>query len=144
MTRSMTPNPSSERVGEENMASQSKPVLAPKSAMGEAVPSVPVRTPVGAREQLAADALRLWGADAQLAMMVEECAEFIQAVMHYRRGRVDAAYVAQEVADVRIMMDQAAWLFGADTCAEAERHKRTRLYARLETSELKRAQGGAP
>lgn len=51
-----------------------------------------------------------WGEDAQLNVLMEECAELIQAVSKYKRyphemstrGRA----LAEEIADVEIMIDQ--------------------------------------
>lgn len=98
----------------------------------------PERAPFPGRESVAADALRLWGEAAQLDMMIEECAEFIQAVQHYKRGRVTAEAVASEIADVRLMMDQAAWMFGPDLCADLHRQKLVRLTARIDVAEARR------
>ena len=89
------------------------------------------------RQDVAADALRLWGQDAQLDMMIEECAEFIQAVQHYKRGRVGADAVASEIADVRLMMDQAAHMFGEDLCRDLHRQKLIRLTTRIDAAEAR-------
>ncbi len=96
------------------------------------------QTPLTTAEETASAAVRLWGGDAQLDMMIEECAELIQAVSHYRRGRADAVTVAREIADVRLMLDQAAFMFGADLCAAAQDEKAERLRARIRASEARR------
>lgn len=56
-------------------------------------------------------AARLWGADAQMLMLVEECAELAQAVLHLRRGRINKEILAGELADVQIMIEQAMEMF---------------------------------
>jgi NTP pyrophosphatase (non-canonical NTP hydrolase) len=56
---------------------------------------------------LALAALEKWGLEAQLRQLQEECAELIAAVNHLLRGRDGAVFsVAEEMADVRIVLDQ--------------------------------------
>lgn len=45
----------------------------------------------------------LWGKDAQLDMVIEELAEAIVAVQHYRRGRKKKSEVLDELADVYVV-----------------------------------------
>jgi len=64
----------------------------------------------GAGGELPADVLALalerWGTQAQVLMMVEEAAELVVALLHYRRGRATVEQVAEEIADVWIMAHQ--------------------------------------
>ena len=57
-------------------------------------------------QQLCAKAIDKWGARAQLLMVAEECSELAVAVLHYERGRDDVGHVAEEVADVELMLEQ--------------------------------------
>lgn len=51
-------------------------------------------------------AMKQWGIDTQLDMLVEECSELILAIQHMKRGRCGWNEVAEEIADVRIMTSQ--------------------------------------
>jgi len=57
-------------------------------------------------QQLCARAIEKWGAQAQLLMVAEECSELAVAVLHYERGRGDAGHIAEEMADVELMLEQ--------------------------------------
>lgn len=66
------------------------------------------------------EALNQWGMDAQINMAIEEMAELISALEHYRRLKkwghhATAEDVADEVADVEIMMEQLKFMFGFDS-----------------------------
>jgi NTP pyrophosphatase (non-canonical NTP hydrolase) len=56
--------------------------------------------------------------------VVEECAELIVAVRHMQRGRNTVNQLADEIADVQIMLDQAALLVGP---AIVEKHRKAKL-----------------
>jgi len=58
--------------------------------------------------------LEKWGEDAQYDQAVEECAELIIALKHFRRGKIDAQKVIDELADVTLMLGQLSWMFGED------------------------------
>lgn len=45
-------------------------------------------------------------------MVSEECAELINALCKYKRGRVTDSDVITEIADVMIMCEQMAYYFG--------------------------------
>lgn len=51
-------------------------------------------------------ARKVFGHEAMIDSLVEECAELIQAIMHLRRGRCDAEKVSEEMADVFLMINQ--------------------------------------
>lgn len=59
-------------------------------------------------------ALNMWGIDPQLNMFIEEAAEAIQAVQHYRRDRCDMDTVCGELADLQIMLEQMKIVYGTD------------------------------
>jgi NTP pyrophosphatase (non-canonical NTP hydrolase) len=90
------------------------------------------------RQDLAADALRLWGHTAQIDMMIEECGELIVALQHFKRGRATNIEVASEIADVTLMLDQAALMFDRVLVGEQITEKVKRLFVRLETAERQR------
>lgn len=91
------------------------------------------------------EALRLWGAQSQVAMVIEECAELIQAVTHWQRGRATAAQVLSEIADVRIVSEQARLIVGAsdDQVAQHVLAKLIRLESRLEAHQERLRQQAA-
>ncbi len=68
-----------------------------------------------------------WGVDAQYDQAVEECAELIAALKHYRRGKVDQQTVIAELADVSLMLGQLCWMFGQEQVDAAIRSKRAKL-----------------
>lgn len=65
------------------------------------------------REEICKDAIDLWGIDAQLDMVVEECSELIKAICKYKRSshkEMDSLHIAEEHADVLIMLDQLSYI----------------------------------
>ena len=54
----------------------------------------------------AAEAIRLWGMEAQTATFIEEMGEFLQAWNKLRRGRITEDEYVSEIADVYIMIQQ--------------------------------------
>lgn len=71
-------------------------------------------------------ALSRYGAQAQIVMVFEEMAELQDVLCKFLRGRVDGdtlANIAEELADVGIMLDQVA---------EQRAHKVRRLRERME------------
>lgn len=77
--------------------------------------------------------INLWGVEAQIGMAVEECGEFLSALSKWRRGRVSAEEVGEEVADILLMMCQMTKLFGGDYFVQATMNaKMQRLIERIE------------
>jgi NTP pyrophosphatase (non-canonical NTP hydrolase) len=76
--------------------------------------------------------LRKWGEEAQYDQAVEECAELIATLKHLRRGRVDVTAVAEELADVYLMVGQLTYMLGEDRVAAAVERKLDRLRALLD------------
>lgn len=64
-------------------------------------------------------AMDLWGAESQLGMLAEESAELAAASMHLCRGRAAEAEVAEESADVEIMLAQIRLLPGMSEAIDA-------------------------
>lgn len=77
-------------------------------------------------------ALRMWGRAAQWRMLQEECGELIAAINQLDRRRISVDDVAEELADVAIMLGQAAEIVGIERCREAKARKLARLEQRLE------------
>lgn len=83
-------------------------------------------------------AVQAWGVEAQLGMLMEECAELIQAANKVlRKGEnSDWRHLAQEMADVEIMIEQlktATDWQNLEQIAKTEKHdKLLRLKALLE------------
>jgi len=71
--------------------------------------------------------LQKWGAEAQYDQAVEECAELIATLKHLRRGRVDETAVADELADVFLMVGQLVFMLGEERVAAAIDRKILRL-----------------
>ena len=83
------------------------------SDLGERDPDH-VRSPAQeALAQYGRDALAAYGWEAQAGMVAEECGELIVALSQYRRGRVGLAAVAEEAADVAIMLASVEAHLGA-------------------------------
>lgn len=77
-------------------------------------------------------AMKQYGVDAQLDMLVEECAELIEAIQHMKRNRCGWNEVAEEMADVRVMINQFHTLDKVSNMIYIkEREKLERLEERL-------------
>ncbi len=72
-------------------------------------------------------ALQRWGEDAQFDQAVEECAELITALKHYRRGRVSQEAIVAELADVALMVGQLSYMLGESKVEEAIERKVEKL-----------------
>jgi NTP pyrophosphatase (non-canonical NTP hydrolase) len=75
--------------------------------------------------------LEKWGAEAQYDQAVEECAELIAVLKHFRRGKVGEAEVVSELADVVLMVGQLAYMFGEEKIEEAVEEKLRKLHQLL-------------
>lgn len=76
-------------------------------------------------------ALATFGAEHQRIMCMEECAELIDALAKYDRGRAGAMDVITELADVSIMVEQMAILFGKEEYRKEKERKLKRLQERI-------------
>lgn len=73
--------------------------------------------------------LKTWGGEAQVLCLLEEMAELQDALCKHKRGRRTLEDIAEEIADVEIMLDQMKLLFHIEKEAEAQR---ARKIARVE------------
>lgn len=79
--------------------------------------------------------LNKWGEQAQYDQAVEECAELITALKHYRRNKIDRKTLIAELADVTLMIGQLTWMFGVDEVEQAVADKLDKLNRLLQTEE---------
>ena len=90
------------------------------------------------RERILRDAVRTWGRDAQMLMMVEEMSELTKEICKFYRTTDDesasavAGNIREEMADVQIMLDQMKIMFGR--VEPMMRAKLDRLEKRLEAA----------
>lgn len=78
-------------------------------------------------------ALDTYGYDLQIAMVFEEMSELQKELCKYLRGKYSPASIAEEIADVEIMLEQMKMLFCcADDVRNERRHKIERLKERLD------------
>lgn len=84
-----------------------------------------------------ADAIELWGEQAQIDMMIEEMAELTHALCKLKRAKYAdvprqrvlelAGHVLEELADVQIMINQMTVLFGTEPFNVVYRQKVKRM-----------------
>lgn len=82
--------------------------------------------------EVCAQALAKWGAPGQVDCLLEEMAELQKEVIKNRRGRDNVEAIAEEVADVEIMLHQLKLMFGIQPQVDAYKlQKLERLKTRL-------------
>ena len=74
-------------------------------------------------------ALSTYGAEAQTLMVMEEMAELQKELCKHARGRENRAQIAEEIADLQIMLEQMAMLHD---CAELVEGYKAQKLDRLE------------
>ena len=85
------------------------------------------------REEIYSVALNVWGAHAQGLMAVEEMSELTQALSKHFRGKTDLVNIVEEIADVRIMLEQLEMMFDCSAAVQgALDYKIERLQERLD------------
>ena len=73
-------------------------------------------------------ALMRWGLDDQVMMAMGECGELIAALnRYYNQRRGELSEVAEEIADVEIMMGQMRLLVGSEEVDKIKQRKLGRL-----------------
>lgn len=77
-------------------------------------------------------ALEKWGLEAQYDQTIEECAELIAALKHFKRDKVDEEQIVSELADVTLMIGQLTWMFGEERVREAVALKLEKLAGLLD------------
>lgn len=86
------------------------------------------------RSKLYQATLDKWGEEAQYDQAIEECAELIASLKHYKRGKVGEAEIISELADVTLMLGQLTWMFGAEKIEAAIEYKLKKLQNLMEES----------
>lgn len=74
-----------------------------------------------ANQKIYKKAIEKWGEDLQISMVFEEMAELQKELCKNLRGRDNKLEIAEEVADVEIMLEQLKIIFNIDEAAR--RHK---------------------
>lgn len=83
-------------------------------------------------ERLYRRALEAWGADAQTLMVLEEMSELQKELCKHQRGRDNRQDIAEEIADVLIMLDQMIVLHNIERAVDSYKvYKLERLEKRL-------------
>ena len=72
-----------------------------------------------------------WGINPQVMMVIEETGEMLNAIAKYDRGRATEKDVVTELADVWILMEQMAVLFGWDDFQAEKERKLERIKENL-------------
>lgn len=84
------------------------------------------------RHELLNTALDTYGAEKQTLKLAEEVGELLKELSKNAWGADNRAHIAEEIADVRIMLDQMEILHGVEyLCYEYEKAKLHRLAKRL-------------
>ena len=84
------------------------------------------------KQELYRTAIRTWGKEGQIDMFHEEVGELLSALNKYKRGRVKAEEVITEIADVQIMVEQLAEMFGTINVRHEKLRKLSRLAIRVQ------------
>jgi NTP pyrophosphatase (non-canonical NTP hydrolase) len=79
--------------------------------------------------------LAKWGEEAQYDQAVEECAELIAALKHFKRDKVGQEHVIDELADVALMVGQLSFMLGEERVQQAIEKKLAKLQNLLEKAE---------
>lgn len=80
------------------------------------------------------EALQRWGVNTQMVIAIEECSELTHEITKYLRGR--PSNLAEEIADVKIMLRQLEFVAGEDNVAHYVDEKIYRLQERLGRTDI--------
>lgn len=81
-------------------------------------------------------AIKTYGEESQLWMVIEEMSELAKEICKYKRGMNNPETIAEEIADVQIMLEQAKIIFGnSRRVNEMIEYKLNRLQSRLDKGE---------
>lgn len=84
------------------------------------------------RKKVYQAALRKWGVDLQTMMAVEEMSELTKEICKIKRGKMDLDALADEIADVTIMLEQLREIYGLnDAVCDHMDAKILRLHSRV-------------
>ena len=88
------------------------------------------------KEEIYAKAIAVYGHQAQMNMVTEECAELIHVLNKYRRGIASAYDVHAEIVDVEIMLGQLKLMLPLNDRELITKYKLERLERYLEIASL--------
>lgn len=84
------------------------------------------------RDEILKNALQHYGANSQRIVAIEEMSELTKELCKVFRGSENSAHIAEEIADVRIMLDQMEIFFDCKKQVEIiESEKLQRLLKRM-------------
>ena len=90
------------------------------------------------RERIERWAIAQYGTEAQQWMVIEEMSELAKEICKIRRGKQEFHHLAEEIADVSIMLDQLQYMFELESEVKNQiRWKINRLANRLKEEESK-------
>ncbi len=78
-------------------------------------------------------AVEFYGSDYQIDICIEECAELIQALCHYKRKRSNKEEVCEEIADIYVALLSARQIFPEETIDDLFEKKSERLLRRIQS-----------
>ena len=88
--------------------------------------------PASRMREICTSALAMWGAEAQTRMVFEEMAELQKELCKHARGGSKRIYIAEEIADVEIMLEQMKILHNCGELVEDfKAYKLNRLASRI-------------
>lgn len=86
-------------------------------------------------EEVLKNAIATWGADLQLNVAIEELSELTKEICKNKRGADNVDHIAEEVADVEIMLEQIKMIFNNRKAVEKYKHEKIiRLEKRVAAS----------
>ncbi|NIQ96830.1 MAG: antitoxin [Desulfuromonadales bacterium] len=84
-------------------------------------------------EEIYRATIEKWGEEAQYDQAIEECAELITALKHFKRNRVGRREIVSELADLSLMIGQLTWMFGEEEVRKTVDVKLAKLEKLLQT-----------
>lgn len=75
-------------------------------------------------EEVLKRAIATWGPDLQLNVAIEELSELTKEICKSKRGADNADHIAEEVADVEIMLEQIKMIFNNRKAVERHKHEK--------------------
>lgn len=95
-------------------------------------------------KEIIRSALRCWGPQHQVVVAIEEMSELQKELCKLQRGKVNMNHIAEEIADVEIMLAQLKEAFNLYHSVEGQRYfKLQRLEMRIHAIEEERRNGRA-
>lgn len=87
------------------------------------------------RQKILHEVIQKKGVDSQLIKAIEECCELASELARFLINDTTPEKVCDEIADVKIMIEQLQIIFNKQTIFDRESFKLNRLHSRLENHE---------